>query len=518
MTESAVSVRSSDRSTMLPSLNIRTTSSRLRSNRRWSAVSLLLVLLFALLISCSARRQGSKTSPAKIPPAYAERLTESRRSSAYSWPQCEFELVREWNASTQLGSSATFEVLDTAASGSGIVYVVGRYSGRLDVNPDRGADEHTSAGKLDAFLIKFEPNGKSDWMHCWGTAGDDWADGVAVDSEGSVFVTSNSDPSAYPASEQVTTKAENAGELLSRFDQNGTILWTRPVGNACVMKAKREEGLYLAGVTDSSGEIGLGRQPLAVSALGIKDVGFLLSVSEAGDIEWARISAGSPTAGALGSSVLEVSARNQIYLGTCYKGKVILDPEGRADQCDSGLALRPALSKYDGDGACLWTRTWDAHAIIDMCCDSSDNVYVLGDFAGPADFDPGPSIAGGPSGEGLRVFLTRFDAGGQWQWTKTWGNGPFEDPDEIRSSGDGMLLVCGSFYSISGLPSAEALQIPPRSQTPVPALLLLTSDGDLVRACPVGDSGSVHIALAGDHDCLVLGQDGSTTFLAKMNW
>jgi len=72
-----------------------------------------------------------------------------------------------------------------------------------------------------------------------------------------------------------------------------------------------------------------------------------------------------------------------------------------------------------------WTRTWGGASWDDMGydidVDASGNVYVVGRFAGTADFDPGTGVDNHTTVNGWDVFLSKYNASGTFQWAKTWG-------------------------------------------------------------------------------------------------
>ena len=68
-----------------------------------------------------------------------------------------------------------------ATDSSGNVYVTGGTKGGLDGN--------TSAGNTDLFVIKYNSSGTRQWTKQLGTDDSDWAQGVATDSSGNVYVT-----------------------------------------------------------------------------------------------------------------------------------------------------------------------------------------------------------------------------------------------------------------------------------------------------------------------------------------
>jgi len=67
-----------------------------------------------------------------------------------------------------------------ATDSSGNVYVTGGTKGGLDGN--------TSAGNNDLFVVKYNSNGTKEWTKQLGSASSDYANGVATDSSGNVYV------------------------------------------------------------------------------------------------------------------------------------------------------------------------------------------------------------------------------------------------------------------------------------------------------------------------------------------
>lgn len=80
----------------------------------------------------------------------------------------------------QAGTSGHEQGWGVATDADGNVYVAGEAGGPLD--------ENVYEGGLDVFLTKYDPAGTRLWTQQIGTAGNDWADGVAVASDGSVYL------------------------------------------------------------------------------------------------------------------------------------------------------------------------------------------------------------------------------------------------------------------------------------------------------------------------------------------
>ena len=87
--------------------------------------------------------------------------------------------AKQWSKQSGTGSTDISEGLTNDSSGN--VYVAGYTEGGLDGN--------TFAGTYDLFVVKYNNAGTTQWTKQMGTASDDWANGVATDSSGNVYVT-----------------------------------------------------------------------------------------------------------------------------------------------------------------------------------------------------------------------------------------------------------------------------------------------------------------------------------------
>jgi hypothetical protein len=84
-----------------------------------------------------------------------------------------------------------------AADGSGNVYVTGEFLGTVDFYPGGWIDYHSSHGKTDVFLSKFDSSGAYQWARTWGGEGSEAGYGVAADSSGNVYATTGCYESAF---------------------------------------------------------------------------------------------------------------------------------------------------------------------------------------------------------------------------------------------------------------------------------------------------------------------------------
>jgi len=157
-------------------------------------------------------------------------------------------IATKQNTSTQIPNSAPLskkaitwggtgddEGIATAVDGSGNIYVTGYFNGAVDFNPaDDGIDTHTSNGKRDVFLSKFDSSRNFLWTKTWGGIGDERGGSIVVDSLGNVYVSGPFQNTVDFNPAGGAPHASNAGSanniFLSKFASDGTFQWVNTWG------------------------------------------------------------------------------------------------------------------------------------------------------------------------------------------------------------------------------------------------------------------------------------------------
>lgn len=125
--------------------------------------------------------------------------------------------VKQWTR--QFGSAELDIATAIAIDSAGHPYVVGRTMGALGGTPNGGG--------LDAFVVKFDGAGALLWTRQFGSAADDYAYGVAVDAaDGVVAVGSTLGALAQ------STSLGGTDAFTVKFDSDGALSWLRQSGTA----------------------------------------------------------------------------------------------------------------------------------------------------------------------------------------------------------------------------------------------------------------------------------------------
>ncbi|HTX34880.1 MAG TPA: SBBP repeat-containing protein [Bryobacteraceae bacterium] len=123
-----------------------------------------------------------------------------------------------------LSGSGLQRVTAVAVDAMGNAYIAG-YTSSTDF-PVIGGVQKTPGGRLDAFVAKLDPKG-AQWLYATylGGAGDDVANGIAVDPQGNAYVTGRTNSSNFPLHN--AAQAEKAGDsdgFLAEIGADGSTL------------------------------------------------------------------------------------------------------------------------------------------------------------------------------------------------------------------------------------------------------------------------------------------------------
>jgi len=233
-----------------------------------------------------------------------------------------------WQWTKQNGTDRYDEARGVATDSSGNVYVTGYTEGGLDGN--------TSVGKADLFVVKYNSSGTKQWTKQLGTWDSDFANGVATDSSGNVYVTG----STYRNLDG-NTSAGNADLFVVKYNSSGTKQWTKQLGSS-----SRD---YANGiVTDSSGSVYVSGTTYGGldgnTSAGNADL-FVVKYNSSGTKQWTQQLGTSSTDTANG--VATDSSGNVYVAGGTYGGL-----DGNTSAGDNDLFV----VKYNSSGTKQWTK------------------------------------------------------------------------------------------------------------------------------------------------------------------
>ena len=318
--------------------------------------------------------------------------------------------TKQWTK--QLGSSGLDSANGITIDSSGNVYVTGVTFGGLDWN--------TSAGANDLFVVKYNSSGTKEWTEQLGSASSDYANGVATDSSGNVYVAGVT----YGGLDG--NSKGNSDLFVVKYNSSGTKEWTKQYGTD-----RYDEARGVA--TDSSGNVyvvgGTKGNLNGISNSGRTDA-FVIKFNSSGTKQWTKKL--GTWQNDLANGVATDSSGNFYVTGFTYQH---LDGNTSAGNADLFVV------KYNSSGTKQWTKqlgTSKHDRARGVATDSSGNVYVTGDTYGGLD---GNTNAGYND-----LFVVKYNSSGTKQWTKQMGTSSTDLANGIATDSSGNIYVTGGTY------------------------------------------------------------------------
>jgi len=441
----------------------------------------------------------------------------------------------------------------------GNLYTAGTFERSVDFNPGLKINELTANGfSWDMYLSKFDLDGNYKWTVTWGATDTttycvDSVGGLAFDELGDLYISGcfSKLVDFDPGPGKVWKEASLNGNIyLLKLTKDGEFVWVQTWGNENTplvgdIRLDSTGNIYLTGAfwgeMDFNPGSGEDMQTSSDFPIGGEDI-FLSRFSRNGDYVWTRIWGGQ---GADFGYDLKIDSLNNVLICGQISNEADLDP-------GAGVALWVSdhndnedcfLSKFSPQGDFLWgaawgDRGWDYSNSVTV--DSFDEVYVVGNFSGDVDFDPGPgedihstfefNTGIGP-GLALGIFLSKFSSEGEYQWARTWGPTPdTEFPTDyigaVCCSYMNNIYVTGNFGNVTDFDPTDGEDIKTNDISINVGDIFLShydingnylgaktwggADGDMSRNVTTDVSGNIY--LTGDFHDIVDFKLGSNTY------
>jgi len=150
-----------------------------------------------------------------------------------------------------------------------------------------------------------------------------------------------------------------------------------------------------------------------------------------------------------------------------------------------------SANMYAQDAWFEWARSFGSSSDdigYSIAHDPTGNVYMTGNFQGTVDFDPGPAEFFLTSNGGKDIFISKFDASGNFIWARSFGvNGTYTDEGRsITVDADGNACTTGTFEgTIDFDPGSEVYNLTSNGYNDV-FILKLNGQGNFIWAKNLG--------------------------------
>jgi len=305
----------------------------------------------------------------------------------------------------------------------------GLYEVRLKVTDDEGSMDKSES-------LPIEISQKAGWVTVW-TEGANWADEIASDAEGNIYVAglSSVDSDIYAS--------------LRKVSPDGVELWSKSWGGSIALSDgvavdDAANAVYVTGYFASSCDFDPGPGEKIFTQIEKGDA-YVSSFDQDGNFRWASAWGGNEIDK---GRAVGFDSEGNAYIGGEYGAAVDFDPGEEIDRRPSDGSLDMFVCKYDGLGNYLWTMTWEGqNACSDIVIDHYDLLHIAGSFSDIIDFDLGPGVEERNPDIAGHLFMGCYDTDGNFQWVWTWGaTDPFKiGGHRVALDGSGNHLIIGAF-------------------------------------------------------------------------
>ncbi|HEX9744061.1 MAG TPA: SBBP repeat-containing protein [bacterium] len=294
------------------------------------------------------------------------------------------------------------------------------------------------------------------WAKTWGAENQDRGYGIAIDSEGNIYVSGNFYSTVdFDPGPDVENHSSNGARnsFLTKFAPDGTHLWAQTWGGNVSFGGGAHA--VTVDVNDNPvtsgyfyGTVDFDPGPGVENHSSNSDTGdaFISKFDADGNHLWAA-TWGSDDEFDDSSLGVSSDSSGSIYAGGGFRGTADFDPGAGVEMISSNGYRDCFLLKVDSDGNYQWAKTFggtlDDYG-FGVKVDGNDSVYFTGWYSNLCDFDPGPDLEEYDSTVDGKTFLTKFDSNGDHQWARAFA-GPFSYGYSLDVDSSDNIYVCGGW-------------------------------------------------------------------------
>jgi hypothetical protein len=334
------------------------------------------------------------------------------------------------DANDQQGNTNESVAIDSM----GNVFIAGRFQGTMDF----GGGPLTSAGSVDAFLAKFDRDGKHLWSKRFGDADEQRASGLAVDPVTGAVVLGGTCKGTVDFGGGPLSGTTNLDVVVAKFDASGNHQWSKRFGDTA-HQYTNAVAIDSGGNTLVSGAvygaIDFGGPAGSLVSAGANDV-FVAKLSPDGATIWSKRFGDAASQLAFG---IAVDGKDGVLLTGSMAGTI--DFGGGSMTSAGGRDV--FIARLDQSGSYSWaSRFGDALEQLPgwIDADASGNVLITGTFGGAIDFGGGAHVSEGASD----MFVAKLDAAGKHLWSKRFGDAADQVGSGIFDAA-GNVILAGAF-------------------------------------------------------------------------
>lgn len=379
------------------------------------------------------------------------------------------------------GSDVAYAI---SAGPDGSLFVSGYFSGSATFGSGEatsvplgraGATTLVSSGDWDIFIAKINPDGYLGWAKRAGGTLKDIVYGIAINNQGSIFITGDFQETAtFGSGEPSQISLVSAGGIwdlfVAKYNSDGTLSWAKRAGGlgadeGAAIVPLMDGGAAITGTFVSSVVFGPAEanQTTLTSSGGYDQ--FVARYGSNGALSWAKragsVGAGSDVGHAIATDANGFLAVTGFYQGNCVFGA----GEPNETTLPSSGSSDGYIATYAPNGALKWAKRFSGLADEDgrgIVIKSNGTIVVSGYFAGSITFGASEANETILSSSGSHdLFLAEFDQNGLLQWAEKGGGNTDDISWALALFSDDSVAVAGRYIGTAtfglGQPNQQML-------------------------------------------------------------
>lgn len=283
----------------------------------------------------------------------------------------------------------------------------------------------------------------------------DWAGCMHRDSAGNFYLTGSFvdtvDFDPGPGTAIHISDSASQTMFLAKYDPQGNFLWAKDFAAGTIGIGS---GSGTSIITDHAGNIYLGGYwnywmdfdpgPVNVYAFSGADGAFVAKYDSLGNYLWVvRLNAGCKR-----TENLLLDGDDNIIAQGIFSGTQDFDPDTSSAIITAASIDDIFVVKYDSSRNYIWAKDidgGDVYYVNAAKMDAAGNIYLTGTFSSIGDFDPGTGVQMLYSNGSADAFFAKYDSACNYIWAKSVGCSDFDGSNFLTLTGQGDVLIAGSF-------------------------------------------------------------------------
>ena len=334
-------------------------------------------------------------------------------------------------------------------------YILGFYSGTLDLDPGPAVVSVTTVGSSDVYLVKLNPNGQFVWGKSYGSSGADEGSTLCLDEQGYLYITGFFLTTIDFSGGAGTIFLNSFGDFdafLLKLDTAGNEVWAKQIGGFIGGEEGKSvvvddsSNVYLAGVFSGSADFDPSNSTLQLTASGGSQLeGYVVKLDSSGDLVWAKQLGGTNSDA---SRYMAINSNGEVFITGTFRGTADLDPGLSTSNFVSNGSDDVFIVKLDRNGNFIWAKSLGGSSSDlgnGIAVDQFSNVIVTGQFIGNIDFDPGQGSVFLSSLGFYDSFVLKLDSGGNFTWVNRINSNANVNSRFVKTDKLNQIYITGSF-------------------------------------------------------------------------